>query len=58
MGKTKTVAQIGAVLLLTTLDPGNVWALTVLYAAVVLTVVSGVLYLFDTSRGRAGVKWR
>lgn len=57
-GKIKTITQIVAVLLLTALDPGNVVALAVLYAAVVLTLVSGYLYVADVLRGRGGVAWR
>lgn len=58
MGKLKQVFQVVAVLLLTVLDPGNVAALTVLYGAVVLTVVSGIVYCLDAARGRGVVAWR
>lgn len=58
LGKLKTVTQICAVLLLTLLDPGNAFALGVLYFAVALTVASGALYFFDVVRGRRGVVWR
>jgi CDP-diacylglycerol--glycerol-3-phosphate 3-phosphatidyltransferase len=58
LGKVKTAMQILAVLLLTTLEPGNAVALAALYAAVTLTLVSGALYLKDALRGRAGVTWR
>jgi CDP-diacylglycerol---glycerol-3-phosphate 3-phosphatidyltransferase len=57
LGKVKTITQIAAVLLLTALAAGNVWALSVLYVAVGLTVISGALYLVDAFRGTAG-EWR
>lgn len=58
MAKFKTGSQILAVLLLTILAPGSEWALTVLYAAVGLTALSGFLYVSDATRGRAGVDWQ
>ena len=58
LGKVKTITQIGAVFLLPVLSRGNEWALAALYVAVVLTVVSGVLYFADSVRGRATVPWR
>lgn len=58
LGKVKTLTQIGAVFLLTVLDRGNAWALSTLYVAVALTVVSGYLYFADALRGRATVPWR
>jgi CDP-diacylglycerol--glycerol-3-phosphate 3-phosphatidyltransferase len=45
LGKLKTGSQILAVLLLTALDPGNVVALTALYVAVALTVISAYGYV-------------
>lgn len=58
IGKVKTITQIVAVLLLTSLDPGSAVALAVLYAAVVLTVVSGIFYVVDSMRGHATEPWR
>ena len=57
LGKVKTITQIGSIFLLTVLDRGNDWALASLYVAVVLTVISGVLYFVDTIRGGAGEPW-
>jgi CDP-diacylglycerol---glycerol-3-phosphate 3-phosphatidyltransferase len=57
-GKLKTVTQIGAVLLLTVLEPGDPWALAAVYVAVALTVASGVLYVSDAMRGKATEPWR
>jgi CDP-diacylglycerol---glycerol-3-phosphate 3-phosphatidyltransferase len=47
LGKLKTGSQILAVLLLTALDPGHVVALSALYAAVALTMLSAYGYLVD-----------
>lgn len=58
MGKAKTLSQIVAVVLLTVLDAGHLLAAAALGVAVVLTVVSGVLYAAAAVRGRAGVPWR
>ena len=58
IGKVKTIVQIGTIFLLTILDRGNVWALASVYVMVALTVLSGVLYVVDTMRGRAGEPWR
>ena len=57
LGKVKTVTQILAVLLLTSLPRGSEAALGVLYVAVALTVVSGYLYVSDVISGRAGEEW-
>ena len=58
VGKVKTITQICAVLLLTVMEPGNTVALTVLYVAVLLTVVSGIFYVVDSMRGTATEEWR
>ncbi len=58
MGKAKTLTQIPAVILLTSLPVGNALALGVLYLAVALTVISGYLYLSLAFAGRAGEPWR
>jgi CDP-diacylglycerol--glycerol-3-phosphate 3-phosphatidyltransferase len=58
IGKLKTVTQIVAVLLLTALDPGSTLALSVLYVAVALTVLSGIFYVTDSIRGHATEPWR
>jgi CDP-diacylglycerol--glycerol-3-phosphate 3-phosphatidyltransferase len=57
LGKLKTVTQIVAVLLLTLMRRGDAVALTVLYVAVALTVISGYVYFADTFRGRGHVEW-
>lgn len=57
LGKAKTVVQIAAVVLVTTVPRGSPVAVTAIGAAVVLTVVSGLRYLADAVRGRAGVPW-
>lgn len=57
LAKTKTAAQMAAVLLLTLLPPLDASALTLLWIAVVLTVISGVQYVGDALRGRAGSDW-
>ncbi len=54
-GKLKTGSQILAVLLLTALDPGQVFGLTALYVAVALTVLSAYGYLVDSD---AVEEWR
>jgi CDP-diacylglycerol--glycerol-3-phosphate 3-phosphatidyltransferase len=56
-GKTKTGAQIVAVLLLTLRPAHDGLALAFLYLAVVLTVASGVDYFIDAMRGRAAEDW-
>jgi CDP-diacylglycerol---glycerol-3-phosphate 3-phosphatidyltransferase len=58
MGKLKQVFQVMAVLLLTILERGNTFGLSVLYVAVALTVLSGVLYFVDLRRGRGVEEWR
>jgi CDP-diacylglycerol---glycerol-3-phosphate 3-phosphatidyltransferase len=58
IGKVKTIVQIGTIFLLTVLDRGNGWSRAAVYVTVVITVVSGVLYMVDTMRGRAGEPWR
>jgi CDP-diacylglycerol--glycerol-3-phosphate 3-phosphatidyltransferase len=57
-GKTKTAAQILAVILLTVRPPHDPTALAFLYLAVVLTIVSGIDYFRAAVRGRAAVTWR
>lgn len=57
MAKTKTGAQMLAVVLLTLLPPQDVTALTVLWIAVLLTVGTGVQYVVESLRGRAGEEW-
>jgi CDP-diacylglycerol---glycerol-3-phosphate 3-phosphatidyltransferase len=57
-GKVKTVVQIAAVLLLTSLERDHVVAMVFVYIAVALTVVSGVLYVADAVRGKATEPWR
>jgi len=56
-GKTKTGVQILAVLLLTLRPIHDGVALGVLYAAIALTVGSGIVYLVDALRGRATEDW-
>jgi CDP-diacylglycerol--glycerol-3-phosphate 3-phosphatidyltransferase len=56
-GKTKTGAQILAVLLLTLRPMHDQLALAFLYLAVVLTVASGLDYFVDALRGRAAQEW-
>jgi CDP-diacylglycerol--glycerol-3-phosphate 3-phosphatidyltransferase len=56
-GKTKTGAQILAVILLTVRPPGDRLALALLYLAVVLTVASGLDYFAAALRGRAAQEW-
>lgn len=56
--KLKTASQIAAVFLLTLRPAGDPWAMGVLWAAVALTVVSGVHYAYSALRGRAGEAWR
>jgi CDP-diacylglycerol--glycerol-3-phosphate 3-phosphatidyltransferase len=57
-GKTKTGAQILAVILLTVRPPHDPAALVFLYLAVVLTIASGIDYFVAAFRGRAAVSWR
>lgn len=57
MSKTKTGAQIVAVMLLTLRPADDPWALAALFVAVGLTVLSGLQYLIDVSRGRAIEDW-
>jgi CDP-diacylglycerol--glycerol-3-phosphate 3-phosphatidyltransferase len=57
-GKTKTGAQILAVILRTVRPPHDQTALAFLYLAVVLTIVSGIDYFRAALRGRAAVTWR
>jgi CDP-diacylglycerol--glycerol-3-phosphate 3-phosphatidyltransferase len=47
LGKLKTGSQILAVILLTALEPGHIVAMTVLYVAVALTLLSAYAYLAD-----------
>jgi CDP-diacylglycerol--glycerol-3-phosphate 3-phosphatidyltransferase len=56
-GKTKTAAQIVAVLLLTLRPPHDLLALSFLYVAVVLTIASGTDYFVNAFRGRAAQDW-
>lgn len=58
LAKLKTASQILAVLLLTTLDPGSVWALGVLYFAVALTALSALFYVSAAVGGRGSIEWR
>ena len=58
MAKTKTAAQMSAVVLATLREPGDEWALAVVAVAVALTVVSGMQYVADAARGRAGEEWQ
>jgi CDP-diacylglycerol--glycerol-3-phosphate 3-phosphatidyltransferase len=58
LGKTKTMSQILAVVLLTWLERGHPVAAAAVTVAVVLTVVSGLRYFMDARRGDAGVPWR
>lgn len=57
LGKAKTLTQIAAVVVLTALRPHHPAALATLALALLLTVASGVQYLDDARRGRAGVPW-
>ena len=56
-GKTKTGAQILAVLLLTLRPPHDALALIFLYLAVALTLISGIDYFANAIRGRAAQDW-
>jgi CDP-diacylglycerol--glycerol-3-phosphate 3-phosphatidyltransferase len=56
-GKSKTGAQIVAVLLLTVRPAHDALALAFLYLAVVLTVASGIDYFVDAMRGRVAEDW-
>jgi CDP-diacylglycerol---glycerol-3-phosphate 3-phosphatidyltransferase len=58
LGKLKTIVQIVTIFVLTVLDRGSDWALAAVYVMVALTVISGVVYVVDTMRGRAGEPWR
>lgn len=58
LGKVKTIVQIIAVLALTGFDTGDPIALSILYVALALTVVSGAQYVRDATRGRRTVTWQ
>jgi len=57
LGKAKTMSQIVAVVLLTALAPDHPLALTALWLALGLTLVSGWQYVAGVRSGRAGVPW-
>ncbi len=50
LGKVKTVLQIAAVFALIAANPAPVWVDTLLYCAVIVTVVSGADYFFGLRR--------
>jgi CDP-diacylglycerol---glycerol-3-phosphate 3-phosphatidyltransferase len=51
LGKVKTIVQVAAVLaLIAVSDPGVAWVQVLLYAAVVVTVVSGADYFLNVRR--------
>lgn len=54
LGKAKTVLQIAAVIALIALHPAPLWVDLLVYAAVAMTVVSGVDYFFGFRRISAG----
>jgi CDP-diacylglycerol--glycerol-3-phosphate 3-phosphatidyltransferase len=58
MAKSKTVVQMAAVMLATLRPPGDDWATVVIAGAVGFTIVSGLQYVVDALRGRAGEAWR
>ena len=57
LAKAKTMSQISAVVVLTSLTPNHPVALGFLWVAVALTLVSGWQYLAGVRSGRAGVPW-
>ena len=59
LGKAKTCLQMGAIVLLMLVpDAGAPWVMVLLYAVVVLTVVSGLQYLLAFARRPAMVPAR
>jgi CDP-diacylglycerol---glycerol-3-phosphate 3-phosphatidyltransferase len=51
LGKVKTIVQVGAVLALIAVDDtGDAWVQVLVYAAVAVTVVSGVDYFLNVRR--------
>jgi CDP-diacylglycerol---glycerol-3-phosphate 3-phosphatidyltransferase len=50
MGKVKTVLQIGAIFALITFNPAPLWVDTLVYVAVIATVLSGLDYFFGLRR--------
>ena len=50
-GKVKTTAQIAAIFFLILLNPSPVWVDALVYAAVVLTVLSAIDFFFGLKRG-------
>ena len=50
LGKVKTALQVAAIFALITFDPSPAWVDGLLYAAVVMTVVSGADYFFGLRR--------
>ena len=50
-GKAKTVVQVAAVFFLILFDPAPVWVDALVYAAVVVTVLSGLTFFLDLRRG-------
>ncbi len=47
MGKVKTVVQVAAIFFLILFDPAPLWVDALVYAAVAVTVVSGVTFFLD-----------
>jgi CDP-diacylglycerol---glycerol-3-phosphate 3-phosphatidyltransferase len=58
LAKVKTNAQLLAILVATLRPPGDLATAVVVWAAVALTIVSGVQYLVELRRGRVGEAWR
>ena len=50
MGKLKTVIQVAAIFFVILFDPTPVWVDALVYAAVAVTVVSGVTFFLDLGR--------
>ena len=49
-GKTKTIVQVAAIFCLIAFDPTPVWVDLLVYAAVAVTVISGIDYFFGLRR--------
>jgi CDP-diacylglycerol---glycerol-3-phosphate 3-phosphatidyltransferase len=51
LGKLKTVTQVAAIFFVILFDPTPAWVDGLVYAAVVVTVISGVTFFLDLRRG-------
>ena len=53
LGKLKTVTQVAAIFFLILFDPAPLWVDALVYAAVAVTVVSGVTFFLDLKKSEA-----